>query len=295
MTKTNFEYYKVFYFCARTGNLTAAAKTLFLTQPTVTKTIQNLESQLGCTLFYRTRKGVELTEKGQQLYDRIGPACELMFLAETELDHEKSMQSGEVRLGASEMTVRTWLYPRLQRFQAMYPNIRVKVELLLQPMLDQKLRNSELDFAILNSPIQLADDQEKLDVAQTEEIFACGRKFRGMAEREVTLQEIAEQPLVFVPEDASVFQYAKALFDAEGIELHSSMEFPTLALICGAIEHNLGIGVVPLACVQEQLAAGTMFRLRTKKPLPLRTTSIITNKTHPLGVAASTFLSEIGS
>ena len=41
--KTNFEYYKVFYFCARSGNLTSAAKALFLTQPTVTKTIQNLE------------------------------------------------------------------------------------------------------------------------------------------------------------------------------------------------------------------------------------------------------------
>lgn len=293
--KTNFEYYKVFYFCARSGNLTSAAKALFLTQPTVTKTIQNLEAQLGCQLFYRTRRGVELTESGKQLYDRIGPACELMFLAETELNQEKSLQSGEVRLGASEMTVRTWLYPRLQRFQAMYPNIRVKVELLLQPMLDQKLRNSELDFAILNSPIQLADDQEKIDVAQTEEIFACGRKYRSMAEREVTLQEIAVQPLVFVPEDASVFQYAKALFDARGIELHSNMEFPTLALICGAIENNLGIGLVPLACVREQLAAGTMFRLHTKEPMPLRTTSIVTSKTHPLGVAASTFLTEIGT
>lgn len=274
--------------------MTSAARALFLTQPTVTKTIQNLETQLGCTLFYRTRKGVELTEKGKQLYDRIGPACELMFLAETELDEEKSLQSGEVRLGASEMTVRVWLYPRLQRFQARYPNIRVKVELLLQPMLDQKLRNSELDFAILNSPIQLAEDQEKIDVAQTEEIFACGRKFRSMTEHEVTLQEIAEQPLVFVPEDASVFQYAKELFDSEGVEMHSSMEFPSLSLVSGAIEHNLGIGLLPLACVQDQLAAGTILRLHTKKPLPMRTTSIITSKTHPLGVAASTFLSEIG-
>ena len=61
----NFEYYKVFYYCAHAGNITTAAKMLCLTQPTVTKTIQNLEAQLGCTLFYRSKKGIDLTENAE--------------------------------------------------------------------------------------------------------------------------------------------------------------------------------------------------------------------------------------
>ena len=55
---TNFDYYKIFYYAASLGSMTLAAKELFLSQPTVSRLIQNLENDLGCSLFIRTKKGL---------------------------------------------------------------------------------------------------------------------------------------------------------------------------------------------------------------------------------------------
>ena len=55
---TNFENYKTFYFVAKYGNITAAAEALYSEQPNVTRTIKNLERDLGCVLFTRSNKGV---------------------------------------------------------------------------------------------------------------------------------------------------------------------------------------------------------------------------------------------
>ena len=61
---TSFDYYKVFYYAASSGSITLAAQKLFLSQPTVSRCIQNLEHDLGCTLFIRSKKGILLTPEG---------------------------------------------------------------------------------------------------------------------------------------------------------------------------------------------------------------------------------------
>ena len=71
LMEISFDYYKVFYEVARSHSITLAASHLCLTQPTVTKYIQNLEAALGCQLFVRSQKGVSMTEEGQRLFRQI--------------------------------------------------------------------------------------------------------------------------------------------------------------------------------------------------------------------------------
>ena len=77
----NFENYKTFYFVAKFGNITAAAEALYSEQPNVTRTIKNLEKELGCTLFTRSNKGVTLTPEGEKLYRRVAIAYEQITAA----------------------------------------------------------------------------------------------------------------------------------------------------------------------------------------------------------------------
>ena len=67
----NYDYYRIFYFVAKYGNISQAAKLLLNNQPNLTRTIKNLESELGCPLFSRTNRGMRLTPEGQKLYDRL--------------------------------------------------------------------------------------------------------------------------------------------------------------------------------------------------------------------------------
>ena len=75
LMEISFDYYKVFYEVARSHSITLAASHLCLTQPTVTKYIQNLEAALGCQLFVRSQKGVSMTEEGQRLFRQISHPC----------------------------------------------------------------------------------------------------------------------------------------------------------------------------------------------------------------------------
>lgn len=62
---TNFEHYRIFYYVAKYGNLTKAATVLHTSQPSVTRTIHNLEKNLNCRLFERSKVGMKLTPEGE--------------------------------------------------------------------------------------------------------------------------------------------------------------------------------------------------------------------------------------
>ena len=74
----DFELYRIFYVVANNKNITKASQELMISQPAVTKSIKNLEDQLGGTLFVRTKKGVILTPEGEELYKYIKQAIDFI-------------------------------------------------------------------------------------------------------------------------------------------------------------------------------------------------------------------------
>ena len=62
----SYDYYKIFYYVAKSGSVSRAAKLLLNNQPNLTRTIKNLEGQLGCPLFLRTNRGMKLTDEGEK-------------------------------------------------------------------------------------------------------------------------------------------------------------------------------------------------------------------------------------
>ena len=84
---SNFEYYKVFYYVSKYENLTKAESALKTSQPAVTRTIQNLENELGCRLFTRSKTGMKLTPEGKIFYEYIAAGCAQFFRGENNLSN----------------------------------------------------------------------------------------------------------------------------------------------------------------------------------------------------------------
>ena len=84
----------------------------------------------------------------------------------------------------------------------------------------------ELDFAIVNTPHDLYDDQVSIEVAEFEDMFVCERKYRELAEREISLQELTKYPLILMTQDSSARQYFDNLFQTYGVTLDPDIEFP---------------------------------------------------------------------
>ena len=123
----NFEYYKVFYHVGRLGSITLAAKELSISQPAVSQSIHQLESSLSCTLFQRTARGMKLTSEGALLYRYAERGYQEFDLGEKRLKQLLHLDAGEVRIGASDMTLRFFLLPYLEKFHELHPGIKVTV------------------------------------------------------------------------------------------------------------------------------------------------------------------------
>ena len=70
----NYDYYRIFYYVAKYKSFTQAAHILLNNQPNITRSMNNLENQLGCQLFVRSNRGVELTPEGERLFSHVSIA-----------------------------------------------------------------------------------------------------------------------------------------------------------------------------------------------------------------------------
>ena len=122
-----YDYYRIFYYVAKYQSFTLAANALYSSQPNITRAIKNLENDIGCTLFIRSNKGVELTPEGEKLYAHISVAFEHIQAGEEELSLEKTLQSGHISISATEIALHCLMLPVLRSFHKTYPGIRIRI------------------------------------------------------------------------------------------------------------------------------------------------------------------------
>ena len=96
------DYYRIFEAVARHRSFTRAAEALVNSQPNLTRAVHNLEAELGCRLFLRSSRGVELTPEGEALYAHVTAAMEQLRAGEAELQRQRELRSGMVSIACSE-------------------------------------------------------------------------------------------------------------------------------------------------------------------------------------------------
>ncbi len=114
------------------GSLSAAALSLNITPPMVTKRLAALEARLGQKLFQRTTRRVSPTAEGETLCERAAVLLEGFAALEAELQERKAEATGLIRLAATFGFGRLWLGPTLAQFQAQHPRIDVQLQLTEQ-------------------------------------------------------------------------------------------------------------------------------------------------------------------
>ena len=286
----NFELYKTFYYVARYRNITHAAKALFQTQPTVSRCIAQLETQLGCTLFVRSQKGVSLTPEAEVLYRHVATACEEIFTAEQQMNKRKNLQEGLVRIGASEMTLHHGLLHFLGSFLECYPEIRLQISSFTTPSAIQALKKEEIDLAVVISPYPQSEEFHVQLLSSFQDIAVAGKGFSKLYGRTLHLRDLNNYPLICLQSGTGTRQHLESFFEQHGQVLRPDIELPTTDLIVPLVEQNLGIGIVPENFAAHALEQQSIFSLRLRTPFPFRQIGVVTCLSHPLSLAAQQFL-----
>lgn len=145
---------RVFLHVAEAQSLTAAAKTLGLTQPTVTQRVQGLEDRLQARLFVRSAQGVTLTDAGKQILEEAR-SMERAARNVNRFVHERdNLLEGRVKLAAPDGMAGFWIAPRLPEFFRLNPEISLSIDAGLWP--DDPVR-SELDVSLQYEATQQGD------------------------------------------------------------------------------------------------------------------------------------------
>lgn len=145
----NLNYYKIFYEVAKTGNISKAADTLYISQPAVSKSITKLEQSLNHTLFIRSKRGVKLTEEGHTLFQHLSTAFESIEHAEKELKRIGQFGLGQLRIGVSTSLCKYILLPYLQDFIRENPHVKVSIECNPTYETIQLLQQGKIDIGLI--------------------------------------------------------------------------------------------------------------------------------------------------
>lgn len=143
------------------GSLRAAAEQLHMSQPALTLAIQQLESELGCQLLVRTKRGVSLTRFGLALLPRASLIVSESVRVQEEMAQMRGDWVGRVRLASSPALALAVLPQALRPFMAKYPNVHLHCIEGTYPGIAPALRDGTLDFAL--TPIREEDREPELE------------------------------------------------------------------------------------------------------------------------------------
>lgn len=289
----NLEYYKVFYYVAKLGSLTMAAGELSISQPAVSQSLKQLEDSVGVRLFLRTAKGVRLTPEGELLYGYVSKGYEQIRLGEQKLFRMLNLELGELRIGASDMTLRFYLLPYLERFHERYPGIKVIVTNAPTPETLDYLKAGRIDFGVVSAPVEAAEGVKAIEVKEIEDIFIAGRKFIQYKNKTLDLQELEKLPIISLEKKTSTRSYMDGYLLQNGVVMNPEFELATSDMIVQFTLRNLGVGSVMREFAAEYLESGKLFSLRFNKIIPKRHFCIVTDSRNPLSAAARNMLEMI--
>lgn len=294
----NLEYYKIFYHVAKNGGITAAARSLNMSQPAVSQQIAGLEKQLGVSLFKRNGRGIALTSEGNLLYEYVERGYEEILQGEKRLSQLLHLEAGEVRVGASDMTLRFFLLPYLEKFHQLYPGIKVTVTNGPTPETLRYLEEDRIDFGVVSSPFPGTinkDDISYTDVKEIQDCFVAGRSFIQYRNHMIDLSELSNLPLITLEGQTSSGRYVTEFLAQNNITIHPEFELATSDMIVQFAERSLGVGMVVRDFAKEDLDNGKLFELRFKQRIPPRHLRLVTSTKRQQSLASSKLLELIRS
>ena len=285
----DWEYYKIFYYVAKYQNFTRAARVLGNNQPNVTHAMNRLESQLNCVLFIRSNRGVKLTPEGEMLYSRIASAAVQIQDAEEELSASATLEHGAISISATETALNIYLAEKLRFFHTEYPGIRLRISNHSTPQAVQAVKNGEVDFAVVTTPAEVAQELKMVELNAYEEILVGGKTFTALASQSLTLKELENYPIISLSDESMTRSFYRQFFLEHDAVLRPDTEAATTDQMLTLVKSELGLAFIPEPMARSLLERSEIVQLQLQETIPPRAVCLVYDRHRPLNTAARKF------
>ncbi len=237
---------KIFITVYQKESITEAASALNMTQPTVTRAIQELEDHYSLQLFERIHRRLYVTEAGKQLYKQAVHV--VSSLDQLEKDMTDWDQNGVLRVGAST-TLGCILLPGLiSEFQKTHPGLALNSLVSDRADVQNRLLHNEIDFALIDG-IPDDPDLKMAFLGKDRMVLILPPEHPLCWKENLTVQDLSGQPIVISGEGSASRNFLEHLFSLHSMTLKPVMESGSIPAIIQAVQAGIGISLVPQALV----------------------------------------------
>lgn len=271
MENVNFELYKVFYYVAKHKNLTRAAEELFISQPAITQSIKKLEEQIGYTLFYRTKHGMNLTKEGEILLDYLKNPIECLLSGKSKIEELLDEKNMIIRLGGGTTVLQHNLLGPLQKFRNGHPQIQFIIKHDITKKLLEMLASDQLDLIILTSLVPTTEEILFIPIEEMHDRFVASiKEFGNYQEKIFSMKEINTLPLVLQEGSSSTRAFLDSIAASERVVLNATYELVSYGLVLEFVKTGLGVGFINTNRIDKDIKSKKLFELKTNFEIPAR-------------------------
>ncbi len=244
---------RVFLAVYQTQNVTRAAERLHMTQPTVTRAVQELERYYGVRLFERINRRLYITQSGRQLYARAVHIVGSFDRMEKELKNWDEF--GLLRIGATPTLASVLLPKTLMTFEKKHPKLHVRCSVENGTHLQEALADDRLDFALIEGEVA-AEHLHVEPFSEDRLILLLPPDDPRRNAPALTLRELAESPLLLREKGSMGRSFLDRVFAAHDLPLEPLMESISTHAIIQAVHAGLGISFLPQRLIRHSVESG---------------------------------------
>lgn len=279
--RISYDYYRIFYYVARYGSFSKAAEALLCGQPNITKTINNLEAQLGCKLFLRSNKGVTLTPEGEKLFEHAEIAFENLSKAEREIISERNLDGGLVSIATTEIGLYGSLLPALAAFNQDYPSVRIRIANLNSPQAIEAVQKRVADFAVVTLHDKMDSSCYTKKIRDFAEILCCKKGYMDGYEGDVF-----SRPYISINRSSYTYQFYQEYLLSQGIHKEPDIEVATADQVLPLVQAGMGIGFISEFLAADALKNGFIEEIPLSIPPRNRSIYLVEDKKRGLSLVA---------
>ena len=251
---------KAFVAIAESGTFTAGAGRVHVTQAAISMQIRQLENETGAQLFVRAPRKVILTEAGERLLERAYVILREHDAALEEMAALTGAHKGRLRIGSASAMVSGDPLPQILReLKKSYVNVEPSVASGTSEQLVQQVLAGEIDVAFVSLPVEARGVQTEL--LSEDYLVAIGSPRHSLAKQKVvSAYALAGENLILGERGGNTRRLIDQFFAQTGVTPKVIMELSRLAAIKRMVEEDMGVGIVPLQSVREEVEKGTLVR-----------------------------------
>lgn len=285
--------YHIFYTVAQCGNISAAAKKLYISQPAVSKSISRLEENFSSPLLIRSSRGVTLTENGQLLYRYLETAFQAIRQGEEMISRNDLLGAGSLSIGVSTTLCKYVLLPYLQDYIAANPYVKVSLSCQSTYETMVSLENGTLELGLVGESDRLESSHLVfLPIQEIHDIFVCSPEY--LRKLQITENEdlLTQGTFLLLNKNNVTRQYMDKHMLLQNITMEHQIEVTTMDLLIDFARIGLGIACVIGEFVQAELKEGSLVECSIREPIPSRRIGFAYPRSAKTSAAVNAFLEQ---